>query len=39
MKLIFVAKPLKNLPKNAHTVILVIAVKEQTIITDKELVK
>ena len=39
MKLLFVAKFLKNLPKKAHAVILVRAVKEQTIITVKELFK
>jgi hypothetical protein len=39
MKLLFVAKFLKNLPKKAHVVILVRAVKEQTAITVKELFK
>jgi hypothetical protein len=39
MKLLFVAKFLKNLPKKAHAVILVSAVKEQTIITVNELIK
>jgi hypothetical protein len=38
IKLIFVAKFLKNLPKKAHAVILVSAVKEQTAITDNELI-
>jgi len=39
MKLLFVANFLKNLPKKAQVVILVKAVKEQTIMTVKELFK